>query len=120
MKDHPLRENDGANEQLGIVSTPLPPQTPSPKKVRKLAVEGGIPASLRGRVWAWFLSGTMSARRPGLYTQLLEHEKRGDVEGRIDRDVARWVSAFLHQEKPPSVTETKFSGQCRVKWAPLI
>lgn len=72
--------------QLAIVSTPLPPHTPSPKKARKLALEGGIPASLRGRVWAWFMSGTMSARKPGLYAQLLEHE-RSDVEGRLERDV---------------------------------
>ncbi len=74
-------------KQLAIISTPLGNSGP-PKKVRKLAVEAGIPSSLRGKVWAWFMSSSMSARVPGLYQQLLAHD-RGKWGEAIDRDVVR-------------------------------
>jgi hypothetical protein len=73
-------------EQLGIISTPL--SGPPAKRVRKLAIEHGIPASLRGKVWAWFMAGHMSARRPGLYHELLDHWRGKDELGKqIDDDV---------------------------------
>lgn len=72
--------------QLSIISTPLGNSSP-PKKVRKLAIDSGIPSSLRGKVWAWFMSSSMSARVPGLYQQLLAHDK-GKWGDAIDRDVA--------------------------------
>jgi hypothetical protein len=62
----------------------------APKKVRKLAIEHGVPASLRGRVWAWFMAGHMSAKRPGLYQELLDHWKANEaLERRVDLDVER-------------------------------
>ncbi|KAK4687838.1 hypothetical protein P7C73_g2277, partial [Tremellales sp. Uapishka_1] len=72
---------------LAIIATPLQPGTTPPRKVRKLVLETGIPASLRGKVWAWFMAGSMSARTPGLYQDLLSHDK-GLEDERIDRDVA--------------------------------
>ncbi|WWC89004.1 uncharacterized protein L201_003921 [Kwoniella dendrophila CBS 6074] len=72
---------------LSIISTPLPPNTPPPKKVRKLVLDAGVPSSLRGKVWAWFMANTLSARTPGLYQELIEHDK-GLEDQRIDRDVA--------------------------------
>ncbi|ODN97903.1 hypothetical protein I350_07538 [Cryptococcus amylolentus CBS 6273] len=74
---------------LSIISTPLNGAQPG-KKVRKLVIESGVPNSLRGRVWAWFMAGTLSARVPGLYGELLEHDK-GLEDDRIERDV---VSAY--------------------------
>ncbi|KAK8864699.1 hypothetical protein IAR55_001951 [Kwoniella newhampshirensis] len=70
---------------LAIISTSLNGAAP-PKKVRKLVLDAGVPASLRGRVWAWFMAGTLSARVPGLYQELLEHDN-GQEDERIDRDV---------------------------------
>ncbi|TYJ52193.1 hypothetical protein B9479_007208 [Cryptococcus floricola] len=74
---------------LSIISTPLNAAQPG-KKVRKFVIESGVPNSLRGRVWAWFMAGTLSARVPGLYGELLEHDK-GLEDDRIERDV---VSAY--------------------------
>ncbi|ODO08309.1 hypothetical protein L198_00032 [Cryptococcus wingfieldii CBS 7118] len=74
---------------LSIISTPLNGAQPA-KKVRKFVIESGVPNSLRGRVWAWFMAGTLSARVPGLYGELLEHDK-GLEDDRIERDV---VSAY--------------------------
>jgi hypothetical protein len=72
---------------LAIINTPLGSSAP-PKKVRKLAIEAGIPASLRGRVWAWFMTPIMTARRPGLYQELLDHNRDDKkLAERIDRDV---------------------------------
>ncbi|WWD03223.1 hypothetical protein V865_001274 [Kwoniella europaea PYCC6329] len=72
---------------LSIVSTPLPPNTPPPKKVRKLVLDAGVPSSLRGKVWAWFMANTLSARTPGLYQELIAHDN-GLEDERIDKDVA--------------------------------
>nr|ODO03987.1 hypothetical protein L204_00329 [Cryptococcus depauperatus CBS 7855] len=69
---------------LSIISTPLN-GNPS-KKVRKLVLESGVPNSLRGKVWAWFMAGTLSARVGGLYAELLGHDK-GNEDERIDIDV---------------------------------
>ncbi|WVQ79628.1 hypothetical protein IAT38_001728 [Cryptococcus sp. DSM 104549] len=71
---------------LAIIGTPLLSGSTPPKKVRKLVLEAGVPNSLRGRVWAWFMAGTLSARVPGLYQELLEHD-RGREDERIERDV---------------------------------
>jgi hypothetical protein len=80
-------EGHRATEQrwLSTIATPLPSDGAG-KKVHKLVLESGIPASLRGKVWAWFMSGSMSARVPGLYQQLLEHDKR-TVDEKIDQDI---------------------------------
>ncbi|KAL7422049.1 hypothetical protein Q5752_003822 [Cryptotrichosporon argae] len=72
---------------LSIISTPLSPGSAPPKKVKKLVLDAGVPASLRGRVWAWFMSAQMSARVPGLYQELLGHDK-GNAQAQIDRDVS--------------------------------
>lgn len=80
--------------QLSIISTPLPSGTAPPKKVRKIVLESGVPSSLRGKVWAWFMSSQMSARVPGLYQELLDHDK-GQADEQIERDVATWVSSLL-------------------------
>jgi hypothetical protein len=67
---------------------PIPAGTGAPKKVRKMVLEQGVPSSLRGRVWGWFMSASLSARVPGLYEQLLAHDK-GQPTPDIDADVAR-------------------------------
>ena len=72
--------------QLALIATPIPAGGPA-KKVRKLVLEAGIPSSLRGKVWAWFLSGSMSARVAGLFTELLDHDKGGN--SRVDEDIAK-------------------------------
>lgn len=75
-----------ADEQLAIIATPIP-SGGAPKKTRKLATDHGIPSSLRGKVWAWFMSPAMSARAPGLYEELCSHDKAVPMD-QIDRDVA--------------------------------
>ncbi|WVW84273.1 hypothetical protein I302_106303 [Kwoniella bestiolae CBS 10118] len=72
---------------LSIISTPLPPNSSPPKKVRKLVLDAGVPSSLRGKVWAWFMANTLSARTPGLYQELIAHDQ-GQEDERIDKDVA--------------------------------
>lgn len=53
-----------------------------------MAIEHGIPASLRGRVYAWFMTPIMSARRPGLYQELLDHDRNDSrLAEKIDSDV---------------------------------
>jgi hypothetical protein len=58
------------------------------KKVRKMVIELGIPSSLRGRVWAWFMSSSMSARVPGLFAELCGHDKPSAVDDQIDHDIS--------------------------------
>ncbi|OCF31932.1 hypothetical protein I316_06314 [Kwoniella heveanensis BCC8398] len=72
---------------LSIISTPLPANTQPPRKVKKLVLDAGVPSSLRGKVWAWFMANTLSAKTPGLYQELIEHDN-GNEDERIDRDVA--------------------------------
>ncbi|WWC62211.1 uncharacterized protein I303_104806 [Kwoniella dejecticola CBS 10117] len=72
---------------LSIITSPLPPNTQPPKKVRKLVLDAGVPSSLRGKVWAWFMAGTLSARTSGLYQELIEHDNGLENE-RINKDVA--------------------------------
>lgn len=87
MGKYLLLGNTCTDVQLGIINTPITNGQP-PKKIRKLAIESGIPASLRGRVWAWFMMPIMSARRPGLYQELLEHDRDDKkLAQRIDSDV---------------------------------
>jgi len=71
---------------LGIIATPIPAGGPS-KKVRKLVIEHGIPSSLRGKVWAWFMASSMSARVPGLFAELCGHDKPSAADDQIDRDI---------------------------------
>ncbi|WVR06760.1 hypothetical protein IAU60_003795 [Kwoniella sp. DSM 27419] len=72
---------------LSIISVPLPPNSQAPKKVKKLVLDAGVPASLRGKVWAWYMAHTLSARTPGLYQELIEHDN-GLEDDRIDKDIA--------------------------------
>ncbi|WWC69886.1 uncharacterized protein I206_103829 [Kwoniella pini CBS 10737] len=72
---------------LSIISTPLPANTQPPKKVKKLVLDAGVPSSLRGKVWAWFMANTLSARTPGLYQELIEHDN-GLEDEKITKDVA--------------------------------
>jgi len=74
-------------QQLGIIATPMPAGGPS-KKVRKLVIEHGIPSSLRGKVWAWFMASSMFARVPGLFAELCGHDKPSSADDRIDHDIA--------------------------------
>ena len=66
-----------------------------PKKVRKLVIDSGVPASLRGRVWSWLMSASMSARIPGLYAELCKKDTSGPTDEQIDHDVAKWVSSCV-------------------------
>lgn len=54
--------------QLGIISSTTLASVQKNKKNKKL-VRGGLPASLRGRIWA-FLLDSQSQRRQGLFDQL--------------------------------------------------
>lgn len=77
-------------------------QASAPKKVRRLVVEQGIPASLRGRVWDWFMSNGLSGRVDGLFSRLLTNEP-GEFDEQIDRDVSRVYcdhGAFYHRNSP--------------------
>lgn len=79
------------------------PTNGAPKKVRKLAVENGIPSSLRGRVWAWFMAPSMSARVPGLYDELCGHDRLSVSDDQIEHDVAGlWSdhSIFYNPQTP--------------------
>lgn len=88
--------------QLQIIGSPLP-ASGVPKKVRKLVLESGIPGSLRGKVWAWFMAPQMSARRNGLYHELLDHDK-GAADDKMDKDILAYVFAqstpFPHTLSP--------------------
>ena len=76
------------------MSAPIPSGGAS-KKVRRLATESGIPSSLRGKVWAWFMSPSMTARVAGLYGELCGHEKSSLYDAQIEQDVATWVTPIL-------------------------
>ncbi|ORY26333.1 rab-GTPase-TBC domain-domain-containing protein [Naematelia encephala] len=92
------KNREGEQKWLSIIATPLRAGTAPPKKVRKLVLDAGIPASLRGRVWAWFMSGQMSARVPGLYQELLDHDK-GQADEQIERDVrSGWSDHSIFSE----------------------
>ena len=58
-------------------------------------MEAAIPGSLRGRVWTWFMTSFMSARTPGLFNQLLNHEAKGSSDERINSDIASYVLLAL-------------------------
>ena len=58
-------------------------------------MEAAIPGSLRGKVWAWFLTASMSARMPGLFSQFLDHDAKGSSDERIDSDIASYVRPAL-------------------------
>jgi len=71
---------------LTIVATPVPSDG-APKKARRLASESGIPASLRGKVWAWFLSPTIPKREPGKFNEL--SSKGGDLDEKLEQEISR-------------------------------
>ena len=70
------------------MSTPLPSDG-APKKIRKLASESGIPASLRGKVWAWFLGPLMPRREAGRFQELVKD--CGGLDERMETEVNRYV-----------------------------
>jgi hypothetical protein len=75
-----------AHEQLTIVSSPIPAEG-APKKIRKLASESGIPASLRGKVWAWFLGPLMPRREAGRFEELVKSS--GPLDERTEIEINR-------------------------------
>ena len=77
------------DQELSIIGTPLTAGSQAPKKIRKLVQESGIPPSLRGKVWGWFMASNMPERRPGLFEQLARQHCPAD--GMIDRDVTTSV-----------------------------
>lgn len=77
-----------ADRQLTIVSSSIPPEG-APKKIRKLASESGIPASLRGKVWAWFLGPLMPRREVGRFEELVN--RGGGLDERMEMDINRYV-----------------------------
>jgi hypothetical protein len=75
-----------ADSQLTIVSSPIPAEG-APKKIRKLASESGIPASLRGKVWAWFLGPLMPRREAGRFEELVKSS--GPLDERTESEINR-------------------------------
>jgi len=61
----------------------------APKKVRKLAAESGIPASLRGKVWGWFLAPYIK-RDAGDYMSLVT--RGGEFDEKTEADINRYVT----------------------------
>jgi hypothetical protein len=51
-----------------------------------MAIEYGVPASLRGKVWGWFMSNGMNGRVNGLFARLVTNEE-GPFDVQIERDV---------------------------------
>lgn len=87
---------------LHIIATPLSHGQQPPKKVRRLVIEQGVPNSLRGRVWGWFMSNGMNGRVDGLFQRLVSNEA-GPFDDQIDRDVAKVYSdhsAFCNRDSP--------------------
>ncbi|RXK39913.1 hypothetical protein M231_02847 [Tremella mesenterica] len=100
-RSSPDDHRQSESKWLTIISTTSSPSSSSPssssssfnyisvpRKIRKLVLENGIPSSLRGRVWTWFLSSQMIARRKGLYQELLEHDK-GFIDQQIEYDIKK-------------------------------
>lgn len=79
-----------------MISTPLPVGSGVPKKVRKLALESGIPASLRGKVWAWMLASNGSTRTPGLYSELISRETEGVLDEKTEHAIQTYVLSYSH------------------------
>lgn len=87
---------------LNIIATPLSHGQQPPKKVRRLVIEQGVPNSLRGRVWGWFMSNGMNGRVGGLFQRLVSNEA-GPFDDQIERDVAKVYSdhsAFCSRDSP--------------------
>lgn len=87
---------------LSIIATPLSHGQQPPKKVRRLVIEQGVPNSLRGRVWGWFMSNGMNGRVDGLFQRLVSNEA-GPFDDQIERDVAKVYSdhsAFCSRDSP--------------------
>ncbi|KAL1411371.1 hypothetical protein Q8F55_002327 [Vanrija albida] len=59
---------------LDIITRPLPHGQQASKKVRRMVIEQGIPASLRGKVWGWLMSNGQSGRVDFLFQRLLTNE----------------------------------------------
>lgn len=91
-----------ANSQLDIISKPIPYNGSAPKKVRRLVIEQGVPPSVRGRVWDWYLSNGLSGRVDGLFSRLLTNEP-GEFDDQINCDVGRVYcdhGAFWRRNSP--------------------
>lgn len=84
------------------ISTPLNRGQAVPKKVKRMIIEQGVPASLRGRIWGWLMSNGVSGRVPGLFSRLISNEA-GPFDAQIDQDVAKVYadhSAFYRLGSP--------------------
>lgn len=106
-------------KQLNIIAQPLGRgQTPG-KKVRRLVIEQGIPASLRGRVWEWFMSSGMSGRVEGLFNRLLSDEPTA-YDDMIDRDVVSVYSdhAAFHCKNSSGQEDLRALLRAYVHFAP--
>lgn len=65
-------------------------------------IEQGVPASLRGRVWNWYMSNGLSGRVDGLFARLLTNEP-GEFDEQINCDVTRVYcdhGAFWRRNSP--------------------
>ena len=71
------------------MSSPIPADG-APKKIRKLASESGIPASLRGKVWAWFLGPLLPRREAGRFQELVKSSE--PLDERTEAEINRFVS----------------------------
>lgn len=84
------------------ISTPLNRNQAIPKKVKRMIIEQGVPASLRGRIWGWLMSNGVSGRVPGLFSRLVSNEP-SPFDAQIDHDVAKVYAdhaVFFRQESP--------------------
>ncbi|WOO81227.1 Carabin [Vanrija pseudolonga] len=73
---------------LDIITKPLHHGQQAPKKVRRMVIEQGIPASLRGKVWGWLMSNGQSGRVNFLFQTLLTDETTAFDE-QISKDVSQ-------------------------------
>ncbi|ORX35590.1 rab-GTPase-TBC domain-domain-containing protein [Kockovaella imperatae] len=83
---------------LAVIGSTVPSGGPS-KKVKKYVSEGGVPGSLRGKVWSWFLN----ALSTGMYDKMVSEGRRTSSDQQIERDIARiWSdhSLFCNSSLP--------------------
>lgn len=92
-------------------------QLPS-KKVRRMVIEGGVPPSLRGRVWAWFQSST-SGRVEGLFGSLLSNEA-GEYDEKIGQDIQTVYSdhSAFYRDDSPAKADLRTMLRAYVHFAP--
>ena len=76
----PVDHRAAETKWLAVIGTAVPPGGP-PKRVKRYVMEGGVPSSLRGKVWGWFI---------GSPPRVFEKEgKRQSVDTQIEGDINR-------------------------------